>query len=225
MEEQKRFVADASHELKTPLTALHTSIEVALRDKKMTLEEAARVLRESLTDIRSLTQLSNDLLSLARYQQGQNNFKKELVNIKDVVSEARRLIAPFARKLRIALSADVQSVTITANKESLIKLLTILFDNAVKYSRPGGSVTVTTIRGRKQLAIVIQDTGVGISAPDLPHIFDRFYRVDQSRTKHKVTGFGLGLSMVKKIAALHGGSIDASSIVGKGSIFTVKLPL
>jgi len=225
MEEQKRFVADASHELKTPLTALYTSIEVALRDKKLTLPAAYRALQENLTDVQNLTKLSDELLSLARYQDGQNNLKREDVDVKDALDAARTRVAPLAKRKGVALSITTAPHVITAHRESLVKLFAILFDNALKYTDTGGSVTVDTVRERKQLVVNVRDTGIGIAKKDLPFLFERFYRIDQSRAKKPAQGFGLGLSIAKKIVTLHGGSIDVRSAPGKGSTFSVRMPV
>jgi len=225
LEEQKRFVADASHELKTPLTALRTSIEVALRDKELTADDARSVLTESLEDVAGLHRLSNDLLSMAHYQQSHNSVKKEPVDLKEIINTARRDIAPLAKKKSIVVSVKARAQTVMADEMSLKKVMTILLDNAVKYTQPGGNVSVVMTGDRRNVRIDVRDTGIGISKEDIPHIFDRFYRADQSRSKQSVSGFGLGLSMAKKIMDLYGGSIAVTSTPGKGSTFTVRLPL
>jgi two-component system sensor histidine kinase CiaH len=148
VEEQKRFVADASHELKTPLTALQTSIEVALRDKKLKLKDSKKILKESLEDIDSLKKLTNSLLSLARYQQD-NNFTKERLDLKDVIENVYKKISPLAKKKKIQLKIKTKSVKISANKESLEKLITILLDNAVKYTPKNGKVTLDIRKNKR----------------------------------------------------------------------------
>jgi two-component system sensor histidine kinase CiaH len=210
VEEQKRFVADASHELKTPLTALQTSIEVALRDKKLKLKD--------------LKKLTNSLLSLARYQQD-NNFTKERLDLKDVIENVYKKISPLAKKKKIQLKIKTKSVKISANKESLEKLITILLDNAVKYTPKNGKVTLEISKNKRYLKLKVKDTGIGIPERDIPYIFDRFYRADKSRSKLNLAGFGLGLSMAKRIVEMHNGSIKAKSSPKKGSTFTVKLPI
>jgi two-component system sensor histidine kinase CiaH len=224
VEEQKRFVADASHELKTPLTALQTSIEVALRDKKLKLKDSKKILKESLEDIDSLKKLTNSLLSLARYQQD-NNFTKERLDLKDVIENVYKKISPLAKKKKIQLKIKTKSVKISANKESLEKLITILLDNAVKYTPKNGKVTLEISKNKRYLKLKVKDTGIGIPERDIPYIFDRFYRADKSRSKLNLAGFGLGLSMAKRIVEMHNGSIKAKSSPKKGSTFTVKLPI
>ena len=225
LEEQKRFIADASHELKTPLTALQTSIEVALRDKKLTLKDAKKVLRESIEDTDNLNSLANDLLSLTRYQQNGDSLTREVFDIKKVINSSLKKIKPLATKKKIRINSKLEKVTINANKDSIEKLVTILLDNAVKYTSKNGEVNVTATVSRKCALIKVRDTGMGISKKDSPHIFDRFYRIDQSRSKDIVDGFGLGLSIAKKIVDLQGGSISVKSTPGKGSTFKVRLPL
>jgi len=225
MEEQKRFIADASHELRTPLTALKTSMEVALRDKKMSLEEAERVIKDNLEDIDNLESLSNNLLNLASYQNNGQSLVFEKIDIAKIVKEISRKILPLAERKNIEIKIMVKNQSLTANKESFRQMILIFLDNAVKYSPEKAKVTIVTKTDKKYLFIEIKDTGIGIAKSDLPHIFDRFYRIDQSRTKNKVAGFGLGLSLAKRIIEIHKGVVEVSSILGKGTTFTVKLPL
>jgi signal transduction histidine kinase len=225
MEEQKRFVADASHELKTPLTTLKTSIEVTLRDKKLNLKNAKKALRESLEDIDQLKNLTNDLLSLTRYQQNASMISRRKIDMRDAVDSVVKNIAPLAKNKNITLKLTANSLELRANKEDMEKLITILLDNAVKFTPKRGKISISLSKSARNIIVKIKDTGVGISKKDLPHVFDRFYRTDNSRSKLKTDGFGLGLSMAKKIVELHKGSIKVKSKLGKGSTFTVKFPL
>lgn len=225
LEEQKRFVSDASHELKTPLTSLQTAIEVALRDKKLDVGEARSVLKNNLEDVEGLKNLSSNLLSLSRYQQDHNFFTIEKVDVKKAASLAVKVISPLAKSKKIKLSSFIQDLRIYTNEESLEKLITILLDNAVKYTSPGGKVSLSVKRQNKNLTICVKDNGVGISKQDIRHIFDRFYRVDQSRSKVEAPGFGLGLSIAKRIVDLNKGTIAVSSTPQKGSTFTARLPI
>jgi two-component system sensor histidine kinase CiaH len=231
LEEQKRFVADASHELKTPLTALQTSIEVALRDKKLNLKNAKEILKESLSDIGNLTSLSNNLLALARMQSNGHSFNFEEVEVNRLINESVKKFIPLAKKKGVSLNLSTDKAGLNSkkeklkvDKESFTKLITILIDNAIKYTQKGGEVNVSVKKSKKWLAIKVKDTGVGISKADLPHIFERFYQADSSRTKSKTDGFGLGLSIAKKIVEFHKGNIKVESKLGKGSTFIVKLP-
>lgn len=247
LEEQKRFVADASHELRTPLTALKTSMEVALRGKNMSLSQAKDLIKGSLEDINSMQSLANKLLSLATYQSnGQSLVFKEL-DIAKVMEEVSRKISPLAKEKEIEMITDIKSQNFQVNEESLEEMLLIFLDNAVKYTPKGGKVMVMIEMGKKLLVIKVKDTGIGITKEDLPHIFDRFYRADQSRTRshlrggpdrggpersrrnssdsEEIGGFGLGLSLAKKIIEIHKGTVEVDSVLGKGTTFTITLPL
>lgn len=224
MEEQKRFVSDASHELKTPLTALKTSIEVALRQKKMSPKEAEEILRSNLEEIDNLSLLSNNLLKLSQYQQGNGNLNFKSTNIKKMIEAAKNKITPLAKEKNIDIKADLKRQSAEVEKESLENMILILLDNAIKYTPKRGLVEITNKRVGKNLIISVKDNGMGIKKKDLPHIFDRFYRVDQSRNKSKVPGFGLGLSLAKKIVEIHKGTITVNSKPKEGTTFTIKLP-
>jgi two-component system sensor histidine kinase CiaH len=204
MDEQKMFVSDASHELRTPLTSLKIQIEVALRDKKLSLKEAKELLSSSLEDVDRMQKLSNYLLKMNRYEGGRN-LEKNKIDLKSVATDA-----VGARKVK----TDLASTTVTANYDSMVELATILLDNAIKYGK-GKGVMVKV--GKKKFSVT--DYGAGISEDDLPHIFDRFYRSDKSRGTE---GYGLGLSIARSIAEANGASIKVKSVLGKGSTFTVQ---
>lgn len=225
MLEQKRFVADASHEFRTPLTALKTSMEVALRDKKMSPAQARKLIKSNLEDVNQMHLLADNLLSLASYQDNGSNLNFEEVNLAEVIKMAYKKILPLAKKEGVKIELKTQDCFFKANKTSLIEMVLIFLDNAVKYTPKGGKVTISTQTDKKYALIKIKDTGIGIPKKEIPHIFDRFYRVDQSRSKEKVSGFGLGLSLAKKIIEIHHGSVEVASKVGKGSTFIIKLPL
>ncbi|HUW21437.1 MAG TPA: ATP-binding protein [Candidatus Bathyarchaeia archaeon] len=224
LEEQKRFVADASHELRTPLTALKTAIEVTLREKDISPKEARSVLKSNLEDVNNLENLANNLLNLAQYQDNGHNLIFQDVNIAAVVRNAYRKILPLAKKKNIKIKLEVEKQAVFANQDSLEKMLVNFLDNAIKYTPEGGKVSITAKQGKKNLVIKIKDSGVGIPKKDLSHIFDRFYRAEQSRSKDKISGFGLGLSLAKRIIEIHKGSVSVASTLGKGTAFTVKLP-
>ncbi len=225
VKEQNRFVADASHELRTPLASLKTSTEVALRDKKMKLKEARMVLESNLEDAASLQLLSDRLLSLAQYQKNSNDLMFETVKIEDVIKNVYKKIAPVARKKNIKIKTDIKQNSIKADRLGLEEMITTVMDNSIKYTPPGGRVEIVSKTEGRKIVIRISDTGIGIDKKDIPYIFSRFYRVDPSRSKVKTPGFGLGLPIAKRIAELHNGSIDVVSRKGKGSVFTIKLPI
>jgi len=220
MEEQKRFVGDAAHELKTPITALKTSLEVNLMDENLP-KETRKILKENLEDIVSLEGLSQSLLKLARVD-GQA-IKLESIKVKGVVEQAVKHVKPLADKKRIEISVSrvEEGLAVKGERGSLVDLLVILLDNAVKYSRDGKKVRLKVKGEGGKVRFEVIDQGVGIDEKDLPHIFDRFYRTDVSRSKKEKDGYGLGLSVAKKIVAEHNGSIKVESQVKRGSVFTV----
>lgn len=225
LKEQKRFVADASHEFRTPLTALKTSMEVALRDKKLTSVETRKLIKSNLEDIDGLRVLSNNLLSLANLQDNGKNLGFEKVEMKTIVDNACRKILALAKEKGMVFKTEVSKQTIFASREALEQMLVIFLDNSVKYSKKGGEISINSTTNKNFLSLEITDQGIGIAKKDLVHIFERFYRAEQSRSKEKVPGFGLGLSLAKRIIEIHKGTVETKSIVGKGTTFTIKLPL
>lgn len=225
LEEQKRFVADASHELKTPITALSTSIEVSLRDKKLDLKEAKKTLKESLDDIDSLKILTNELLALARINE--NNLNLERIDTRKLISNVLKIFEKQAKTKNIKILKKLIHVYIKADSEKMEKLISILLDNAIKYTAKEGKITVSSevSKNVRVFILKVKDTGIGIAEKHLEKIFDRFYRVETSRSKIKTEGFGLGLSLAKGIVDKHKGKIEVISRVGKGSTFIIKLPM
>ncbi|MFC1649789.1 sensor histidine kinase [Patescibacteria group bacterium] len=219
---QKRFVADASHELRTPITSLQTSIEVSLRDKKLNLRLAKSTLRSALVDIEGLRNLTDNLLTLARTNGG--SVIRELVEVSDITSEISKRFLPIAKKKKVKFITKTKKVSINTNRADLVKLLSILIDNAIKYTPGGGVVKLSVRTSRRSVRFVVSDTGVGIHDEDKRKIFDRFYRVDASRTKKRVQGYGLGLAIAKDILKRNNGKISLKSQNGKGTAFTVTLP-
>jgi signal transduction histidine kinase len=225
MEEQNRFISDASHELRTPLTSLKTAMEVALRNKNLTLAEAKDLIKESIDEVNKLQSLSESLLQLAQYQKANNNLQFTKILLSEVAEEAIKKIEPLAKQKNISIKNQVSQLEITGNKLALVDLLVILLDNAVKYSFENTSVTIASHKTDGFVLLSVKDQGMGIAEKDLLHIFDRFYRADYARTKTKEGGYGLGLSIAKKIIEDHHGSIDVKSKLNKGTTFIVKLPL
>lgn len=225
MDDQKRFITDASHEVKTPLTAMRTSIEVALRDKKLTLKEAKNTLKGNLEDIDDLKSLTNNLLELTRYQQNGDNLSFEEIDLKKLVNSSLNKMLPLAEKKKIKVVKRLNKTVISANEESIKRLISILFDNATKYTPKDGKINVSVSKRNRYALLVVKDNGSGIPEDDIPFIFDRFYRSDKARTKVSSGGYGLGLSIAKRIVDVHNGTIRAESTPEKGTTFTVRLPI
>ena len=222
VEAQNRFTADASHELRTPLTSMRTEIEVSLRDKNLKTGEAKELLTSNLEEIEKLETLTNALLKLASYQdEAKLSFGK--ISLQETIIEAYEKIEGLARQKSIEFDNELEDIKVKGDKQSLVELFVILLDNAIKYSPGHSKVSIKVIKTDGQVEVRIKDHGIGIKASDLPYIFERFYRADTSRSKEKVNGYGLGLSIAKRIADLHGATIVAKSKPGQGSEFTVRL--
>jgi signal transduction histidine kinase len=221
VKKQKEFVGNASHELRTPLTSLKTEIEVALRDRKLGLMQAKKILRSNLDDVNSMQRLSNYLLELNRYENSDINLEIKKIDLAEMVARVIKKVEPVAGKKKIKIIAKLQKVKVNGNEDALIELSTILIDNAIKYSGEGKSVEVKTKSGG---VLEVKDFGIGIPKADLPHIFERFYRAESSRSKGKIDGYGLGLSIAKSIVDKLGGKIRVDSKPRQGSTFSVQLP-
>lgn len=221
LEMQKRFAGDASHELRTPLTAMQTEIEVALRSPELTEKEAINLLKSNLEEVGKLKSLSEGLLTLATTDAG--GVAQEEISVAQFIDKAIDRTAKSALRRKIRLKRKVQDTVLLGNPQQLTSLIAILLDNAIKYSPPNSDVIIEAKLSNKQVQISVTDHGQGIAASDLPHIFERFYRADTSRTKNSAQGYGLGLAIAKKITDIHGGSVEVKSTLGKGSTFRVNL--
>ncbi len=222
-EMQGRFTADASHELRTPLTAMQTSIEVGLRNPKLSLDDAKGLLNGTLDEVRKLGSLSNGLLKLTR-SNGQDMPKKP-VSLKTISNEAVSQLELAANNKQIKIINNAEPIKALGDDISIKEVIVILLDNAIKYSGPNSSITLNTRQHGKVAILSVSDQGQGMKSTDVMHVFDRFYRADQSRSRDHIEGYGLGLPIAKQIVDAHGGTIDVKSKPGEGSTFTVKLPL
>ncbi|QQS26783.1 HAMP domain-containing histidine kinase [bacterium] len=222
LEAQTRFSADASHELRTPLAVMQTETEVALRDSKLTTAEAKEVLKSNLEEVVRVRSLAEGLLRLARSAGELETVKK--LNLANVVELAMDRMDKPARARKIKIEPELARVFCRGDQENLAELAVILLDNAVKYSQVGKTIWLKTYTEGKHAVMMVADEGEGIKASQLEHIFERFYRADTSRTKQKVEGFGIGLSIAKQIVEAHGGFIEAHSELGVGTTFLVKIP-
>ncbi len=215
---QSRFTSDASHELRTPLAAMKTELEVALRDPKMTKDYMKELLESNLEEVNKLTVLSKTLLQLSKLDHTRLEF--ESVNLGELANEVVQRYDKNAK--RIKLSLPKYPVYIKANNASIEELLTILVDNALKYSPADSQIKAVVSPQGRQVQFVISNKGDGIPPDKLPRIFDRFYRVNDSRTDG---GSGLGLALAKEIVSLHKGELAVSSTPHKDTSFQFSLPI
>ena len=224
LESQIRFTADASHELRTPITALQTENEVALRNPKLSKTEAIELLKSNLAEVAKLRDLSEGLLTLA-YTDKDSGVSGEYL-VSEVIDKAKDRVSKAASLKKITISSPKKTPTlkVKGSEQKLVELLSILLDNAIKYSPAKSRVKISSKKHGRQVEIAVSDQGQGIKKSDLPNIFERFYRADPSRNKQSGGGYGLGLAIAKKIAEQHSGTIEVRSALGKGSVFTVRLP-
>jgi len=224
-EQIRRFSTDVSHELRTPLTAIRGQLEVALFTAQ-TPEQYRDAMVNALEDVEQLSSIVRALLLLSQAESGQLALQKTMLDLGDVAEDVVDQFQIPAEEKRVRLTARIEpGVVILADHTQIERLFSNLLSNAVKYTAVGGTVQVRVRRDEKPNwgRIEIEDTGVGIPQENLPHIFDRFYRVRNAQT-NLIQGLGLGLSFVAWIVKAHGGLIDVTSTAGQGTRFTVRLP-
>jgi PAS domain S-box-containing protein len=221
----QRFISDMSHDLKTPLASIKLSLYLLSRfmDDPLKRRQHLDVLN---AQSERLENMLNDLLSMSRLDQASEEFVFEPVNLKKMISQLAAEHEPLAtrRKHSIKIETDTDLPTIMADNLKLNRALTNLIVNGLNYTHDGGEIMIRAYQEKHELVIAVQDNGVGISEADLPLIFERFYRADTSRSTG-TGGTGLGLSIAKRIITAHGGEITVESTPGKGSIFSIRLPL
>jgi len=216
---QQRLLADVSHELRTPLTTIRGNLDLMRRMGETDPESFGAI----QVEIERMTRLVGDLLLLARADSGGLPLERKLVELDNILFGVYRQVRMLEPPVEIELTA-VDQVTVLGDADRLKQLILNLVENAVKYTPPGGMVSLSLSKEADWAFFEVSDTGVGIPAENLPHIFDRFYRVDKSRARAQ-GGSGLGLSIAQWVAQAHGGAIRVSSQVGEGTKFTVTLPI
>jgi two-component system, OmpR family, sensor kinase len=221
-----RFTAEASHELKTPLMVLRAGVERALRNPN-TPAESLQGLDESLMQIGRMAELVDSLLTLARADEGRLPLAVEECDLRELVGEAAETASILAEEANLTVTTSIPPapINLRVDRNRIRQLLLNLVTNAVKYTPAGGVVTLGLSDQGDTVTVTVGDTGIGIAAGDLPHIFDRFWRADPARSREgESPGTGLGLAITKWVAEAHGGSISVQSRPGRGTLFTVALP-
>jgi heavy metal sensor kinase len=224
VQRMRQFTADASHELRTPISVIRTTAELALRRDREPADYR-KALESIHLEAEWMTQLAEDLLLLARADAGTLKLRGEQVAVDDLAGSVATEVAPMAevRGIGIRTRLGARNVQVTGDGRALHRLLTILMDNAVQHTPPEGKVEIETSSGDGRVAIAVRNTGEGIRSEDLPHIFERFYRGDPARTRQG--GAGLGLAIARSIAQAHGAEIEVESAPGQGAVFSVRMPL
>ncbi|HEY5668335.1 MAG TPA: ATP-binding protein [Candidatus Saccharimonadales bacterium] len=221
-EAQARFTADASHELRTPLANMRLENEVFLRQKHFTEDEAREQLISNLEEIQRLERLSGNLLALHQY--GQVSLTRMPANVRSIIDTSINPLQAVARTKNVHIELQIDPARVLVHHDSIVQLLNILLDNALKYGATGGEVL---LQGKKRggvYLLAVKDKGPGIAAGDLPHIFNRLYRGDKARSA-KVAGYGLGLALAKEIAEANSATLTACNNQGGGACFELGLTL
>jgi signal transduction histidine kinase len=222
----RRFTADASHELKTPLTVVRAGVERAITRPDLPQETLA-ALEETLQEVNRMTELLESLLTLARADEGRADLHREPVDLREIIEEAGEtgeLLAEHAG-VGIEIRLPPDPLVVAVDRSRMRQLALNLIENAVKYTPRGGQVSVELGSTDGRVTFSVADTGIGIAPGDLPHVFDRFWRADSARTRtSERAGTGLGLAICKWIAEAHGGTIEVQSRPGRGTTFTVGIP-
>jgi len=224
---RRDFVANVSHELRTPITSIKGFVETLLDGALENRENAVRFLRIVLRQINRVNAIIGDLLTLSRIERGAEEQVIEFASqcVHDVLRAAAEMCQQKAADKQIAIELACPDDLRADVNASLVEQAVInLLDNAIKYSEPGGTVELSGAGAGAEVLITVQDHGCGIEAQHLPRLFERFYRVDKARSRD-LGGTGLGLAIVKHIALAHRGSVREESVVGRGSVFVLRLPV
>jgi len=229
MDSQSTFIADASHELRTPVAVVRTNAELLQRhigpaSSGEPATDAAAV-QDILSESERLGRMVDQMLTLAKADAGENGVSISEVPLHELAEQVARSMKALAEARGVDLEAQTgETVNVRGDRDRLRELLVILLDNAVKYTDAGGKVALSVHRNQKKAEIAISDSGRGIPAESLPHIFDRFYRADKARSR-ETGGTGLGLAIARHIVDAHGGTIDIESKEGEGTRVSVELPV
>jgi signal transduction histidine kinase len=221
LKEIKEMSENIAHDLRSPITRIRGTAEVTLTTAT-SLSEYESMAGSTIEECDRLLDMINTMLMISKTESGVDELSREEIDLQNLVREACQLFEPTAEDKGVTLGCDVPDRShLVGDTRMIQRMLSNLLDNAIKYTPSGGVVTVSVSEDVSQVIISVKDTGCGISSSDLPHIFERFYRCDQSRSQ---AGIGLGLSLARAIARAHGGEIAATSTPNQGSTFTATLP-
>lgn len=222
--QQKHFLSDASHELRTPLAVMKTNMEVALDNPKKISQEEKKNITSNLEEVNKMTNLVNELLLLSRLDNQPTQNKKEIY-LNDLLSEVARRFLSYAKACQVKLQIILpkENLAVIGNEDALLSAFSNVVKNAIDYNKKGGKVQLVVESTDGHIRITIADTGIGMPQDQIPFIFNRFYRVDKSRTG-KNQGSGLGLSIVQAVIHEHQGKIEVESTAGKGTTIRILLP-
>jgi len=216
---ERQFTNDASHELRTPLTAMQAILGM-IREKRRTPEEYEQALDDLNEESDRLRTLVENLLRLARGDKQNNNLFEE-INLSMLLKDVSDSLHPLAQAKQLSLNCDTpKNLIVLGDSDELIRLFVNLLDNAIKYTERGG-INISASQNENNILVKVEDMGIGIPAEHIPHIFNRFYRVEESRT---MRGAGLGLAIAKEIVHTHHGEIEVSSKIGQGTVFVITMP-
>jgi heavy metal sensor kinase len=222
-DQQKQFTADASHELRTPIAVLISEAQTSLA-RQRSAAEYRETIEACLDTAQQMRRLTESLLELARFDAGQEQIKHEPVDLAEITRAAAELVQPLAAEGGVQIHGDLTPAEVTGDSVRISQVITNLLTNAIRYNKPQGQVRARTHVVPGSAILTITDTGQGIAAEDLPHIFERFYRADKSRSGAQGRT-GLGLAICQAIVDAHGGDIEVTSLPGAGTTFAVRLPL
>lgn len=224
VDRQQRFIADASHELRTPLTLLRADAEVLLRGRERLTEDDASLLEDIVVETQHLSNIANNLLTLARLDSGAMHLESDVVDLATIASDAARRVDALAHERAITVRlGELTSVAVLGDAQLLAQATLALLDNALKYAGSGSEITLTTRQEGDTAILVVHDTGPGIAAEHLPLLGQRFYRPDKARSR-AAGGAGLGLSVVRGLLALHHGTLTLESAPDTGTSAILRLP-
>ena len=217
LDEQKRFVSDSAHELRTPLSIMKTGIETMAIEKNQTLKDYKDLNGDLLEEVDKLIDMSNDLLFLARSDSVKPENNHDKINLSSICSNQIKSIKVYANSKGVSLNEDIKkALYIIGNADQINRLVANLLKNAIDYNRKNGEVLLLLKKYKHSIVLTVKDMGIGIALNEQKHIFERFYKVDKARSIYE-GGSGLGLSIVKEIVDFHNGTIKISSELGKGT--------